>query len=99
MLYMTCGEQSANMVAKAGVMCAGDCLPTAKQSTENLAGAVPAMMPAIWLTALFGAAFGAGLLGPAAAPSVEGPAAAGLGALLANEGSCLASRHLTALHL
>ena len=54
------------------------------------------MMPAIWPAALLGAGFWAGLLGPAA--SVEG-AAAGLGALLANEGSCLASIHFTALHL
>jgi len=58
--------------------------------------AVPAMMPPIWPAALLGAGFWAGLLGPAA--SVEG-AAAGLGALLANDGSCLASIHLTALHL
>lgn len=54
------------------------------------------MMPAIWPAALLGAAFWAGLLGAAA--SVEG-AAAGLGALLANDGSCLASIHFTALHL
>lgn len=54
------------------------------------------MMPAIWPAALLAAGFWAGLLGPAA--SVEG-AAAGLGALLANDGSCLASIHFTALHL
>ncbi len=62
----------------------------------HLLRAVPAMMPAIWPAALLGAAFWAGLLGAAA--SVEG-AAAGLGALLANDGSCLASIHFTALHL
>ena len=59
---------------------------------------LPAMIPAIWLTALLCAGLAAALLGSAVAPSGEGPAA-GLGALLAKDGSCLASRHLTALHL
>lgn len=55
------------------------------------------MMPAICPAALFGAGFGAALLGPAADAS-EGTAA-GLGALLANDGLCFASKHFTALHL
>lgn len=56
-------------------------------------------MPAIWPAALAGAGFCIGLLGPAAAPSVDAGVAAGLGALRASDGSCLASKHLTALHL
>ena len=54
-------------------------------------------MPAICPAALFGAGFDAALLGPAAVAS-DGTAA-GFGALLANDGSCFASMHFTALHL
>lgn len=57
---------------------------------------IPAMIPAICPAALLGAGFFA-LLGPAT--SAASAAAAGLGALLANDGSCFASKHFTALHL
>ena len=63
-----------------------------------MAESSPAMIPAIWPAALVGTGFCISLLGPAAAPSVDG-VAAGLGALRASDGSCLASKHFTALHL
>ena len=58
---------------------------------------IPAMIPAICPAALLAAGFLAALLGPAT--SAAAASAAGLGALLANDGSCFASIHLTALHL
>ena len=57
------------------------------------------MIPAICPAALFGAGFLAALLGPGTSAAAGSAAAAGLGALLASDGSCFASKHFTALHL